>query len=491
MKKILVVLLVLAVAGGVFAQEGEFSFSGKAEIGAAIDFNPVPNWDDPALAVSGPTSYNRMYEGWDGLKGSFGINYNRDGFGAGLTIVSRNPGDSEGMNFQGDLNYAGENFNFQVKAPLDELIQGGGSSAFNELWGNYTFLNGIFFLEVAYNHPAGQYLWNSDRTGAFRNWDGTGNNLIPSPFTALDGGGNTFTHLDGGREWSNANYIAADVRLQGLSFGLMMRSIFRGAKGYALDTDGTTILYEDEWSWKWDTNLPATFVDDVLSKMVFGVKFEMSPIEVAAQFLFENYGIYLGGKWFVGPVTVGLSFMGILGEKKLESIVVKDTPLVWDAGEEDFVNSSYITKKTYKTSSDETKIKVGGGVNYDADGFGAVVKGFLGMFGNKATSYISQIGVEPGFYYNVIPTHLQFKLDAGFYFFNYYANDKEVTDGVNGVQYALQPQLFWNFLGTGAGGYWNTGTGILLRYRMVGGDPKKVAPLSLNNAFDVTFKWSF
>jgi len=464
MKKILVVLLVLAVATGVFAQEGEWSFNGTAQVGVALDFDPVPSaTGDKPLATSSWSQYNRLYDGWDYLMGSFGINYSRDGFGAGVTVRTAQPATST---FIGSLNYGGENFNFSVESDLAELISGSGSNNMKQLWGNYSFLDGLVFLEASYVRGwAGDQFWASDTTGAFRNWNGKGNNVINGPFV----GDHTFTMTDGDWNGGSSTYLAADVRLQGINFGLMIRDLFWGGQTY-VDVDDPDIVLAE--------GVPMTFTDDVLKNMIFGVKLNMSPIEIAAQFLMKDYGVYLGGKWFVGPVTVGLSFMGILGETKSVATLA------------DFGDDTYVIKKTY-TATENTKMKVGGGVNYDAEGFGAAIKGFLSMDGNKSTKYTSELGIEPGFYYNVIPTHLQFKLDAGFYFFGRYANGTKVETGdFTAVQFALQPQLFWNFLGTGAGGY--GGTGLFLRYRIVGGDATKAENIiGLNNKFDVNFKWSF
>jgi len=541
MKKILVVLLVLAVATGVFAQEGEWSFNGTAEVGFVVDLDPGPNGNvgaptpaDKPLATSNGTQWNRTFDGWDGIKGQLGINYNRDAFGAGLQITDI----TEDKALVGSLSYGGENFNFSAKSDLANLIKG--DSSFNQLWGNYTFLNGLVFLEASYVRGwAGDQFWASDTTGAFRNYNGRSSEIIAGPFVDK----HTFTMTDGGDGPWSSSYIAADVRLQGLNFGVMIRDIFQKDRDYSIDrngdvTYGTSGKKADAPNGPFDVTFPMTFVDDVLKEMIFGIKFEMNPIEVAAQFLVKDYGVYLGGKWFVGPVTVGLSYMGILGETRLVNIktdkgyVFKEAkqtdedliteylllaagvdpadlldddgnPLI-NSGEDKLTYGSKITKKTYK-ATENINMKVGASVNYDAEGFGASIKGFLAMKGNKSKEftgwageknngsivggYISQIGVEPGFYYNVIPTHLRFTLDAGFYFFSFFAKDKEVTDGVNTVQFALQPTLFWNFLGTGAGGY--GGTGIFIRYRLVGGDSTKYAQLPVNNKFDVNFKWSF
>jgi hypothetical protein len=528
MKKILVVLLVLAVATGVFAQEGEFSFNGTAEIGAQVNFDPEPGTDG-VKATSTWDHYHRTYGGWDGIRGLFGINYNRDVFGAGLTIDSNNGGEPL---FLGSLNAEGENYQFTAKARLDELINGN-APAIHQLFGNYSFLNGVFFLETAYiRRWAGNDYWASDTTGAFRSWDGRSNEVVGGkPFRTTDQADhNTFTMRDGGAQ---SGYIAGDVRLQGLSFGLMMRDIFLSSQEFYVDDPTATgfvnvttkakikakyleglSMTADDWAdlekqgnldaltgnntlkdlYKsyndvldllldyGTVSVPMNFVDDVLKKMIFGVKFQMSPVEVAAQFLMEDYGVYIGGKWMFGPVTVGLSFMGILSEREIEKINLE----------------TY--ERQYK-ATENTHMKVGGGADYEADSFGFGIKGFYAIDGNKDKAkeiQITEIGIEPGFYYNVIPSHLRFQLDTGFYFFGYTSegekNGDKVkaltdSDGASTVQFALQPQLFWNFLGTGAGGY--GGTGIALRYRIVGGDAKKYNPIDLNNKFDVNFKYSF
>jgi len=108
-------------------------------------------------------------------------------------------------------------------------------------------------------------------------------------------------------------------------------------------------------------------------------------------------------------------------------------------------------------------------------------------------SQFTKIDVEPYFYYNVIPTHLQFRTDFGFYFINGFTDGEQDPDK-NGVQWKIEPKVFWNFLGTGAGGY--GGTGIFFRYRLISGDANSVKKdggyiVGPNNKFDIQFKLSF
>jgi len=488
MKKILVVLLVLAVAGGVFAQEGEFSFSGRVDIGVVVDLDPYPNHD--VMATSDESQYNQTYDGWDGVKGRFGINYNRDGFGAGLQFTD---GKLEPA-VVGTLNYGGENFNFAVESNLTDLVTWDGYS-FRKLQGDYSFLNGLVYLEAAYAARwQGNKYWASDYTAGIMNYNGEEIDVINEPL----GGGNSFTVIDS--VWYRKDYLAVDVRLQGLSFGVMMNDIFRGGSKeevptYAVIVPGTTSVPIKIVT----TNTPKPFVEEVLKNMIFGIKFELNPIEVAAQFLVKDYGVYLGGKWFVGPVTVGLSYMGILGDKEREYKYIDNIGELSKpdkaTGTQTQSITSYISDVT-ATATNITMMKVGGKVNYDTDGYGAAIVGYLSIFGDKSDASVNIIGFEPGIYYNVIPTHLKFKLDAGFYFINLYENGAKYTGSdVNTVQFALQPQLFWNFLGTGAGDYSGNGTGITIRYKLVGGDTTKSSVFGpkkgFNNKFDVNFKWSF
>jgi len=94
----------------------------------------------------------------------------------------------------------------------------------------------------------------------------------------------------------------------------------------------------------------------------------------------------------------------------------------------------------------------------------------------------TQIGVEPGFFYNVIPTHLFFRTDIGFYFTNVY-NGSEKNNEASKVNWAVRPQLIWNFLGTGAAnGYYGFNTGMLFRYVLLSDSI---------NALDIAFKFAF
>jgi hypothetical protein len=427
MKKILVVLLVLAAATGVFAQEGEWSLGGNVEVGSFIDFS-----GDDILATG--STYNFPYDGWGPIQGTLGIGYTLDALKVGLTFST-----SRDEIIWGDISYDAGNYALAAYSDLTKLVTGTGDE--QRLWGYYKLLNEMVTLEAAYKGPD-KFYWESDTTGA----------LVKYTASVRD------NHIYNGLPWSNparidqwtkgqafteqpwattntfsgtdkANYILANVNLSNLEFGIKLPDIIP-----SLDLGGGS----------------SNLLEDTMKKAVVGLKFTMQPVEVAAQFQMGNYGVYFGGKWFIGPVTAGLSFSGILDP---------DAP--------------------------SKVMRFGGGVEYNPGVFGAWIKAFYGTERLSSGDRGTQIGIEPGFFYNVIPSHLQFKTSVGFYF----------TGGKAGgvkqdleVGWAVQPELFWNFLGTGAGTYWGYGTGMIVRYRLVADDD---GFMGKTNALDVNFKFSF
>jgi hypothetical protein len=458
MKKILVLLLILAVAGGVFALDGEWQLSGMAEVGGTLDFQLN---DDDVLIAQGE-GYNRVYGGWGGINGRLGLNYLWDAVKIGVEFNTWD-GDAIG----GNLEYNGESFKFQAATNLAQLISGNWgiwlgdgetdiSGGFDDawgvwynrmnvgrLWGSYSMLGGLVQLEAAFNSRDNEW-WTADKTAAFNSV--LGFNDGGTAITGLAGiamepwaGGDTFTKVD------HHNFLLSSVELENLSFGVMIPNVFA-------------------WG-------GSDLIEDVLKNMVAGFSFDMQPVKVAAQFQMGNYGVYFGLVWSFGVIDTGLSFTGIFKPQL--------------GGVEDLI--------------DVKLFKFGGSVEYKSDAFGVKVGGYYAMdtialkpavasaVGYSADARITQIGIEPSFWYNVIPTHLTFDVKVGFYL-----NGGKVgsTKADTEVGWAVEPQLFWNFLGTGAtNNYWGLGTGMIVRYRLVGGD--KYETMDDNNKLDVTFKWSF
>ena len=438
MKKILVVLLILAVAGGVFAQQGDWSLSGSVEVGTRINIDPQPDIDDDDPALTGGNVFN----GWQTQRGVFRLSYSRDVFNSGVELNGDNWGST---NFY--TAFDGENYSakFAFNA-LDGIIgSSGGTTKIDQLWGEYRFLNGMVILKAAYNTGWSGGDWHSDGSGA---WADTGDRTDGFDY----GQGVAFTTSAYG---FSQNQLKAAVNLEALNFGIMIPNLFRfGASEYSASDK-------------------VEFVNGSLRQSVFGLKFAQSPFEFAAQFALAKLGVYFGGKYFAGPITVGLSFMGELD------------------------GDSYKTPEA-PNDADYQHIKFGGSVGYNGGDFGGGVLAFYEKKDEEARAsdwYYTVIAIEPDFFYNAIPSHLQFKLNVGFYFFN--ATNGTVSE--KATVWSLKPQIFWNFLGTGAGDWGVSNTGIAIRYRMSNADLREVDTrdmwgLGVNksqNSLEFLFRWGF
>jgi hypothetical protein len=428
MKKILVLLLVLAVAAGLFAQEGEWSLTGKVEIGTYVDFD---NGNFDAAVTS--STYNLPYGDYDDWPfGQLGVNYTRDAIKIGLDF-------NYGGGIGGNLEYDGGNYKFQAAASLAPLmVAGTPSNAWDgRLWGYYKLLNGLIHLEAAYNSRDEKW-WESDITA------------LSDPLWTEN---HAFTKVD------HDDFLLASVDLENLSFGVQMYNVFfdQRIKNF---TNYTAVGGFGGFKAPAKRAAQGQFlIDDVLLNMVAGVKFTMQPVEVAAQFRFQDYSVYFGGKANVSALTIGLSFAAAFDP----NVTVRP---------------------------------VGAGLNigYEADAFGANLKGWLNYTKTGAQDNEMLIAFEPGFFYNVIPTHLRFQTDVGLYFTGGKVGGAKQTLNVN---WAVQPQLFWNFLGTGAGNYYGFNTGMIVRFRLASAAASELSGSIANfgtvqtQALDVTFRFAF
>jgi hypothetical protein len=455
MKKILVVLLVLAVATGVFAQ-GDWSIGAGAEVTSRINLDPRLDKEDDRdyVAIAGGTGYH-IYDWYGSTHGELNIGYSLGNLSAGVDLHHFDKLGSQ-------VTVDGGNYKFQGAVNLVNLMHSN-EAVIDRLWGYYKLLNGMVHLEAAFNSRDAFNPWTSDVTGTFGGSAGRGYD-----FHDLFKDGGNFTGFD------HHNYLLANITVANLEFGLVVPSLFinhfANADNQKVDgvqnnpdgilnhpgqdpadvPDGTLNI-----GWSYGDGVGyVRLVDHVLKQMIFGVKFNMEPIEFAAQLHLNNYSMYLGAKYGTGPVTVGFSFMGELN------------------------------------NPDETHMKAGLSVGYNAGPFGAGVRAKLDSGSIKASSEsTSTISVEPNFFYMAIPTHLQFNLAAGFYFASGtdIIGDKIPMD----TYWGIQPQLIWNFMGTGSGwgstsgvydGYYMINTGMIFRYRMYSG---KIA----TNALDICFKF--
>jgi len=183
MKKTLVLLLILAVAGGIFAQDGEFSWSGGVDIGAIIDLNNEDAAGDTEVLI-GP----------DGnIKGHVDLGYTLGGLSLGVGFAAdywdEDDGDVTGASIGLSADYTADRWGAHVEMDLfgvDSILSEGPTS----LWGYYTFLDGGIRFDVSHK-GGGNGIWAvSDIVlGEFHDaWDRLdGNTGIQFTFGLIEG----------------------------------------------------------------------------------------------------------------------------------------------------------------------------------------------------------------------------------------------------------------------------------------------------------------
>jgi hypothetical protein len=430
MKKILVVLLVLAVATGVFAQQGEWTVSGSAKLDTDISFmkednpfNTTTTGINPGSAMSDGSTSNAAtvwatHYGDVGVNGNVDLAYQRDGaklyLGFGISEdagdgggTPHSPNFSEGGKLNAGVEFYGDRYAFQAESPVWHMLTAGEApfgDSFSKLWGYYKLLNEMIHLEVAYK-DRGETWWAANDTGRYANW----------------------TDTDG------RNLLLTDVGLGNLNFGIQVPNLFFHGGNTVVDGNGTVY-----------SPVPYEFINDVLKESVFGLKFNMAPITAAAQFKFKGYGAYFGIDWAVGPLTLGGSFQG------------------------EFEHNQHI--------------RAGAKAEYGADVFGAAVAVWLERQKadwNPLTQvalpevYVGQdIGVEPSFWYNVFPETMKFKTSVGLFFHSLTKDGQKQTlpllpdFDVESITWSVTPELTWNFLQTGAMDIGDISTGMGVKYTL-------------------------
>jgi hypothetical protein len=456
MKKILVFLLVLAVSTGVFAQ-GEWSVSASGSIEAMIDLN---NWTDAQIdtAQTGDTAPYKALTNVTEAVGSVGISYEDGPFSGGIDFAQ--DGAIGLWANVWDETDSGNVYEFQLEGKLVDLLVGSDdafqladTSRITALWGYYEMLSGMIHLEAAYKGRDTAY-WESDTTGAFGGsfvdwekavWAGL-SGTVQQKHAAFP----KLVVFDDGGTWSgnDGNYLLTNVSIGTVEFGFKMPWFNGEDDGTGWFTPPTPITAADPYR-------SDLFIESILKKMVIGAKFDMFPIVAAIQLHIENYGVYFGGTFELGQLTAGLSFMGEL-----------NTP-----------------------AEDLKLMKAGVSVAYTTDTFGGGVKGKLEIasitVGTNAYS-ATTIGIEPNFFINAIPTHLRFGLDTGFYFITPAIGvDKDPMEAA----WAVEPALYWNFLGTEATD--EPGTGFIFKYRVLSGLYSGDENIASENKLTLAFKWAY
>jgi len=433
MKKILVVLLILAVAGGVFAQ-GNWSFGGNVQLGATLDFNT-----DDAVFEGNPVFIPRNFSAYarDGgvNRADLGLSYSQDGFGAGLDFRT-----VDGIIAK--MSYYGDNYSLGGVARLNALLTSGARDWTDKLeaWGQYSMLNGMVDL------VAGVSKWISDPWASnlsFRIFRDQGSFDL-FDLQGDDDGGSPGSYPNPQRTHVWANFccrsgIMANFNFSGISFGGMLRSTPQRWKN-----EGSSLFF-----WEGPGGNQLDLINDVLGSLILGMKFDFYPISVGAQFNLEKYGAYIGLNWaFTDSITAGLSFLGAF--KDDETTTPRDTTAAFAAS-----------------------------LAYGVDAFGVLVEG--GYYYDAAVAEASEtgnggiVGIAPSVWFNVIPSHLQVNLAGDFKF------------GEDGFGWKFIPGLLWNFKGTGAGD-WSTGIGLhYVLYKAYGATNDEVN----NNEANITFRWAF
>jgi hypothetical protein len=495
MKKLIAILAVFAfMTAALFAQdEGSWSVGGSGRIGTAVNFLPL---ELSFSSADGNVSHAGVWaDGWDqnrdeNVLGKLNVTYRKGGLSTGFEIDQQ-------FGFQATLSYNGENWQFGAQQNLGELIGTdsdavsgtNGSHYRNQLWGNFTFqvLNGIK-VEAAVSRR-GQQWWNvTDYFGdTFTHTDwGRGGVSVGNPGFALDG------------KLGSASYLLVDASpMAGLNLGFVVPNVF---------------VYNQTA----DNAATADFQTQALQNTVFGGKFVSGPVQVGFQFALKGQqatfydkdwkvtnkrddlrsGLYLGATYQINAeMRAGVEFRGIFGA---QSLVSKDgeAVTVWNgtgtaptvAYVEIGDDLSLIDGIAFK---DSAQFGIGAQFDFNQGPFGVNLR-LRFRENNTATDHSETFYVRVRPYYDVVEGFLRAQLTTEFTFLDArekYDNDgKPVYESV--MQYVIQPELYFNFLGSGAGSW---GTGFAARYRLTGpaGYFEPTKGHNTANFLELVFNWSF
>jgi len=314
MKKFVIIALIFALAAGAaFAQSGEWSVSGKGEIGTILNFagpkqakseiqldedsygssSEVLLKDNAKLkALIGANGYHNIE--WYGFIGAeLGVRYSIGGLSAGIDFLPKREGLTEGY-----ASYSTDTFAFEYR---QALFDGGNKDLFGghfapeRLWGYYKFLDGMIHLEAAVKSRDAAF-WYS--TGVLTKYDfGVVANVFghthassnQTIFAKESEGGYFDLHF--GRGFSDPdkhNYLLVNVApISGLEFGVMVPGVFNYGLASGGGQGGATQTSTDTSKQGYKNAQGAhniEFLDGALLRSRLGVKYGSGPIEFAAQF---------------------------------------------------------------------------------------------------------------------------------------------------------------------------------------------------------------
>ena len=486
MKKLIAILAVFAFLGAaLFAQDaGTWTIDGSGYIGTRIDFL---NLYGPKEAPGNHAQVYGSNYGDDGagayakfgdITGKLGINYTRG-------IIKTNLGFGLQGAISASLEANGENFNFKATRDLANLffhdkISSEPMTGFGDLWGKYKFTNVLegLLVEVSYNGGTGEY-WNSEKIL----------NNLP-------------THND---NIGGSSFVLVDVTpMAGLTVGFKLPNLFKTSGGdrswmYPLDPTDADSITVDAGKWVSYGFTGYDFLDDSLRRIVFGAKYASGPVTVGFNFGLNQYGLDyagdLGWEWTDtdGDGTEDLWVANPTRGSNRLSLNAKYTinDQMWAAV--DFRGEFFYKGYTNKDGKevDESDIRFGARFNYEASPLNAQLtlkfENPASAFNADQPKFASQtftIAATVG--YVLVPDYLKFQLGTEFNI-PIMGEDLAKDNPASKIKYTFTPELYFNFLGTGAG---NWDTGFAVKWS-VQGRAEQTNPAHDRNELTIGFKWKF
>ena len=470
MKKLISILVVFGLlTAAVFAQDGgTWSVGSSGNIGTSLNFIPMER-NEGGHATTHLEGYD--YRGAGDMRGNFDLTYKIGGLSAGFGI-NQQDGVSAKVSFNG------EGFQFNAEQDIRYLLNNTGGHR-NSLWGNYTFpvLNGIK-LEAAVSRT-GEQTWSTtgvfDDTFTHTEWGGDQFGVKTYNINPIVTTGETAGSDDDLWRFQNANYLKLDVSpIAGLNLGFMIPNVF-------VD--------------------PATdFLTNALQYTVFGARYADGPLGIALQFALKGQvtskfetgkettdpdikstlkdgdlytGLYAGVSYRINDqISAGVEFRGIFGDQGID----KDGK--WQ---------------------DAAVLRFGATLSYSDGPFGASLR-FRFYEPNTVVDHDQSFRIRPMLWYTVVEGYLQARVRCELTFLEtvkeYDNEGKPVYENVMG--YNFQPEIFFNFLGTGVGNDPQS-VGITVAYYVAGPrsdgswngyfEPEKGQ--NSTNKLEIMFGWSF
>ena len=563
MKKLIAILVVFAImVPALFAQDaGEWSIGGRGEVSSRLDFVPWELRDpanvnsDQSVVLVGVTAYNDYQK----AMGRLGLTYRRGSLSTTIEL-EQTSAVTAALNFDNGI------FSFAAKSNLFDLMTGEGDAVISNLWGAFNLLDGVIELQAAIKSQRRDNLWTSS-------------GILP---------GDTYTLVDGSNylllnvkpiDGFSVGLILPGIfdygfpDWQGQSVSATRQDAWTPmpfSGGYAI----SDYMYRG-WATFKDKDSYRRFIQDSLERMTFGIRYQTGPFNAAVQYglrgrpgfyrevatnIVRDAGfldsvLYFGAQYnLTSAIAIDIAAKGEFFKSFDNGTRTDGSPNVTivsdrsnvDPQFEDVSRTALAMGARFQYSDGPLQARLG--VQYFNDIWTA-----NGLFGGgriisaggiiidppqswedpdaERTGYANTRAVEGGiirlqpfFRYNIIPSHLQFRVEtkldiplSDWYLARFDPYEKSVKDdaieneqlkGRNpgapayeniraySLGYEFVPEIFFNVLGTGASDIGDGFTGIGARYRLSGtmftGDLwNKRASNPTRNAFDIIFRWAF